>query len=284
MLHSATRGARHRIFETSLRYLWVDALCIVQDDEQHLNLELSQTQRVYAGAAFTIIGADGADANYGLRGFKDLTALRLVQQLPIELAGGIQTTLHRRYPGGLIYGMPENFFDIALTWQPAWAVSRRKVSANPYSELHRQSEHGSRRGTKHKMSAADEVAPLPIGWRRERHHTGNEFHAKTPQKGHQFPRDIPEYCYEHSSFRHESQFHWYTIPVLEPGAQNPVHAQTAFLYLQTGRAYCYVGSLIDEKEDPDLENPRVQLVKVDGQHVGYLQLNTCQISPASNPI
>ena len=233
------------------RYLWVDALCIVQDDEQHLHLELNQMHRVYAGAVFTIIAGDGADANHGLRGFKNLTAQRLVQQKPIQLAAdesimqdlrsqrigdtdsrpeqvyydrawtfqeylfsrkkiifednsvrwlcqcadwyeellpdrrvderisniwalpgnhvetvfhcsvptlsvlsdiagayntkiltypedalsafaGIQTMLHRTYPGGLIYGLPENFFNVALTWRPRWSLTRRKPCAKSH--------------------------------------------------------------------------------------------------------------------------------------------------------
>ncbi|KAL8757033.1 MAG: hypothetical protein Q9199_002510 [Rusavskia elegans] len=236
------------------RYLWVDSLCIVQDDEQQMRVELNQMHRVYAGAVFTIIAADGADANHGLRGFKNLTAPCLLQQQPIPLAAGesivqdvksrklgdpedsqpekvyydrawtfqenlfsrrkiifednsvhwrcqysdwyedlipdsrvddrpgdiwalpgkylaekwlhtsvptlsilsdivgqynskvltfpedapsafagIQVMLHRIYPGGLTYGMPENFFDIALNWKPGGPLTRRQGSTKSQS-------------------------------------------------------------------------------------------------------------------------------------------------------
>ena len=200
--------------------------------------------RIYACASFTIIAADGADANYGLRGFRNLTAPRELLQEPVQLAAseriinhfaswkhgnmessrptqiyynrawtfqemlfskrrltfengsikwqcqcsywlehllpyvgldersinydgserwfhrlvptlssisniirrykiriltfskdafsafaGIQTMLHRTYPFGLIYGHPELFFDISLTWCPVGHVKRRKAYA-----------------------------------------------------------------------------------------------------------------------------------------------------------
>jgi len=38
---------------------------------------------------------------------------------------GIQSMLHRNWPAGLIYGHPEFFFDIALTWHPEESIRRR---------------------------------------------------------------------------------------------------------------------------------------------------------------
>ncbi|CZT52745.1 uncharacterized protein RSE6_14109 [Rhynchosporium secalis] len=51
------------------RYLWVDALCIVQDDMLSKLEQLSQMDRVYVGAALTIINGDGKAANASLTGF-----------------------------------------------------------------------------------------------------------------------------------------------------------------------------------------------------------------------
>ena len=47
----------------------------------------------------------------------------------------IQAMLHRMYPGGSTYGMPENFFDIALTWAPYRSTTRRHASTK--SRAHR---------------------------------------------------------------------------------------------------------------------------------------------------
>ncbi|KAH7083829.1 heterokaryon incompatibility protein-domain-containing protein [Paraphoma chrysanthemicola] len=50
-------------------YLWVDCLCIIQDqDEAAMSATLRAMANIYASAEFTIVAADGADANCGLRG------------------------------------------------------------------------------------------------------------------------------------------------------------------------------------------------------------------------
>ncbi|KAL8993206.1 MAG: hypothetical protein Q9169_006518 [Polycauliona sp. 2 TL-2023] len=436
------RDAMAVVLRLGYRYLWVDSLCIVQDDEQHLRHELNQMHQVYAGATFTLIAADGVDANHGLRGFRDLTAPRHLQQQPIKLAAGesivqdvrsrttgdvavllpgkayynrawtfqenlfskrrvifednsvrwrcqctdwdedlipdsrvderdgdtwdlpgkyhgeswlhssvptlsilsdtirtyntkiltypedalsafagIQAMLHRMYPGGLTYGMPENFFDIALMWRPSWPITRRQASTKSHShkllswswlgwagsvsfptDLEFEIAPGvgligiegytmpvtdwytmsSPRSTErrrirptwyhNKRFAAENADNILLGWRREPYDTEGRFHVEKSKIGYQYPRP-PGYCYRHSSSRHESQFQWYPIPVLDGSEPRLLQPQTAFLYAQTSRAFFHTGSLVDEKEDPHLGTPRVRLVKADGQQIGLLQLN-----------
>lgn len=50
------------------RYLWVDLLCIVQDDKKDKDEEIRKMDKIYGSAVATIIAADGRDMNYGLRG------------------------------------------------------------------------------------------------------------------------------------------------------------------------------------------------------------------------
>ncbi|KAK0671525.1 heterokaryon incompatibility protein-domain-containing protein [Cercophora samala] len=50
------------------RYLWVDRLCIIQDDEANKAQQIASMASIYARGQFTIIAADGADANAGLHG------------------------------------------------------------------------------------------------------------------------------------------------------------------------------------------------------------------------
>lgn len=50
------------------RYLWVDAVCIVQDDGHELAASIRNMHHVYREAALTIIAAGGADANASLPG------------------------------------------------------------------------------------------------------------------------------------------------------------------------------------------------------------------------
>jgi Heterokaryon incompatibility protein (HET) len=56
------------------RYLWVDALCIVQDlDIKEQEVHLQSVPSVYGNAYCTIVAASGSDANHGLRGIKGVT-------------------------------------------------------------------------------------------------------------------------------------------------------------------------------------------------------------------
>jgi hypothetical protein len=54
--------------QMGLRYLWVDRLCIIQDIPTHLATQLQQMASIYANCYFTIIAADGFDAEHGLLG------------------------------------------------------------------------------------------------------------------------------------------------------------------------------------------------------------------------
>ncbi|KAF2135479.1 uncharacterized protein K452DRAFT_239292 [Aplosporella prunicola CBS 121167] len=49
-------------------YLWVDALCIVQDDMEMLNAQINQMNLIYSHPSFTIVACEGSDAKYGLPG------------------------------------------------------------------------------------------------------------------------------------------------------------------------------------------------------------------------
>ena len=59
-----------------IRYLWVDCLCIVQDDAELKHAQIQEMGSVYARAYVTIIAANGWDANHGLRGIRDVTEPR----------------------------------------------------------------------------------------------------------------------------------------------------------------------------------------------------------------
>jgi hypothetical protein len=55
------------------RYLWVDAVCIVQDDENAKAKQMAKTDLVYAGALLTIVAASGDTAAPGLPGVREGT-------------------------------------------------------------------------------------------------------------------------------------------------------------------------------------------------------------------
>ncbi|KAH8807658.1 heterokaryon incompatibility protein-domain-containing protein [Xylogone sp. PMI_703] len=52
--------------ELGLRYLWIDSLCIVQDDRSDFETECARMNAVYANALCTIAASDARDAREGL--------------------------------------------------------------------------------------------------------------------------------------------------------------------------------------------------------------------------
>ncbi|KAK2766785.1 hypothetical protein FQN54_006099 [Arachnomyces sp. PD_36] len=51
-----------------VRYLWVDALCLVQDDDHDVSLGVEMMNSIYHGSYFTIVAASGSDVTAGLPG------------------------------------------------------------------------------------------------------------------------------------------------------------------------------------------------------------------------
>ena len=61
------------------RYLWADALCIVQDDEIFKDSEIQKMHAIYANASLTIIAASSASC--GIAGIRGSTEPRLLRQV-----------------------------------------------------------------------------------------------------------------------------------------------------------------------------------------------------------
>lgn len=73
---------RHAMYLTSIiseRYLWADALCIPQANEEVRNEELKMMGAIYANAVVTIIAADG-DSQDGLPGLESVSEPRRMNQ------------------------------------------------------------------------------------------------------------------------------------------------------------------------------------------------------------
>lgn len=64
------------------RYLWVDSLCITQNDAESLTRHIRHMASIYEAALFTIVAADGKDANHGIRGILGVSTAR---KLPYSL-------------------------------------------------------------------------------------------------------------------------------------------------------------------------------------------------------
>lgn len=50
------------------QYLWVDEICISQQNAAHRASQINQMDRIYGGADLTIVAAAGNNKNYGLPG------------------------------------------------------------------------------------------------------------------------------------------------------------------------------------------------------------------------
>jgi hypothetical protein len=74
--------------DPGIQYLWVDRLCIVQDDQIHLENQIAQMASIYKNAHLTIIAAEGTDVNYGLHGVG--TSPRQYHQTILHIAPSLQ--------------------------------------------------------------------------------------------------------------------------------------------------------------------------------------------------
>lgn len=61
------RDAMYFVSVIGERYLWVDALCLVQDDPQSMVAGIQSMNCVFQNAIATIVAADGSDSTVGLR-------------------------------------------------------------------------------------------------------------------------------------------------------------------------------------------------------------------------
>jgi hypothetical protein len=70
--------------EIGERFLWVDALCIMQDEPNDKAEQIKHMGSIYKGSVLTIVAACGIDATYGLPGVEPNS--RTVNQM-LGLAG-----------------------------------------------------------------------------------------------------------------------------------------------------------------------------------------------------
>lgn len=76
-----------------LRYLWIDGLCLIQDDGDDVTLGVSMMNSIYHGSYFTIVAAAGQDANAGLSGLQQEFECPARKQNIVQLPSGLQMTI-----------------------------------------------------------------------------------------------------------------------------------------------------------------------------------------------
>lgn len=80
-LPKTLRQAATLTMELGYEYIWIDALCIIQNDPEDWDMEGSKMHYIYQGAALTLSAAAGKDCAAGL--FPDRTAI--LRSEPVEM-------------------------------------------------------------------------------------------------------------------------------------------------------------------------------------------------------
>lgn len=77
-----------------VRYLWVDSLCLINDNEGDIALGIRLMNSVFQGSYFNIIAASGTDANAGLWGL-GLDTKELMVPQSFEVGIDLKTRLSK---------------------------------------------------------------------------------------------------------------------------------------------------------------------------------------------
>ncbi|KAI1074212.1 heterokaryon incompatibility protein-domain-containing protein [Whalleya microplaca] len=113
-----------RIVKTlGLRYFWVDALCIPQDDETIKRHEIGRMAAIYSSAVVTIIAGDG-DASTGLLGLPGISEPRNLKQriYPFLANEQVIETENSRYHTHI----PDSYVQRGWTFQE-YHMSKRRI-------------------------------------------------------------------------------------------------------------------------------------------------------------
>lgn len=84
------RDAITLVQKLSLRYLWVDSLCLIQDDDKDLQHGIESMDHIYEKSHATIIASAGSHAHFGLPGITDES--RVGSQRAVEVSPGLRLT------------------------------------------------------------------------------------------------------------------------------------------------------------------------------------------------
>lgn len=106
------------------RYLWVDSLCIVQEDGDELWDQINNMASIYANASLTIVAAQGQDALFGLHGIQGISQPRRLLDEVHTLQGGTPVLMHGESWFSRL--MPTKYSHRAWTFQE-YLFSRRKI-------------------------------------------------------------------------------------------------------------------------------------------------------------
>ncbi|KAN0096735.1 HET domain containing protein [Hyaloscypha variabilis] len=105
-----------------MRYLWVDALCIVQDDDTIRDYQIQNMGSIFANGSLTVIAAEGEHSNHGISGIRDLSHPRQLTQDIFALPNGIRVC---HVPS--VYNMATKWDTRGWTYQEEFFSSRSLI-------------------------------------------------------------------------------------------------------------------------------------------------------------
>lgn len=85
----AIQDAISLVQRLNLRYLWIDALCIVQDSSTSFKLNADIMHTIYGNAHFTICAADGSDSQAGLVALQAQAQGNRTEQVIVQVVPGL---------------------------------------------------------------------------------------------------------------------------------------------------------------------------------------------------
>ena len=145
------------------RYLWTDALCILQENTKEALEQISYMDRVYSGALCTIVAAQGATANSGIEGIRQhfvpevgqpASQQRKLQQVQVGLKGDMSLVAP--------LAAQDHKVDDSVWNTRAWTFQERLLSRRLIIFTHGQMIwHCRKMICREDMSVADSGVPYP---------------------------------------------------------------------------------------------------------------------------
>ncbi|KAK8873513.1 heterokaryon incompatibility protein-domain-containing protein [Apiospora arundinis] len=111
------------------RYLWVDALCIVQDDNEETRSQLQLMGAIYASAKLTIVALDG-DASDGIPGLEGISPPRKLAHVRFPPGESNQLLVRQNPVLSSYLGKCSPYFTRAWTFQEYCLSKRRLIIGN----------------------------------------------------------------------------------------------------------------------------------------------------------
>ncbi|KAF2399435.1 HET-domain-containing protein [Trichodelitschia bisporula] len=124
--------ARELALKLGIEYIWVDALCILQDSDADKVVQISNMHAIYGAAYLTIVAAAGPDASAGLPGLRPNTRFFLQQEIVVIEPGSSEpgfrdglsfmTTIYSNILSG------GHYTDTTMWGRRGWTMQERALS------------------------------------------------------------------------------------------------------------------------------------------------------------